>query len=89
MGLESGEKICMETELAFLNFFFFFFFFLGLHLRHKEVPRLGVKSELQLPTYTTATATWDSNLHFCLFVWLVGFFLCYLETEIFDTSTQK
>ena len=32
-----------------------------------EVPRLGVKSELQLPTYTTATATQDLshvwNLH--------------------------
>ena len=23
------------------------------------VPRLGVDSELQLPAYTTATATWD------------------------------
>jgi len=27
-----------------------------------EVPRLGVESELQLPAYTTATATWDLNL---------------------------
>ena len=26
-----------------------------------EVPRLGVKSELQLPAYTTATATQDPN----------------------------
>ena len=24
-----------------------------------EVPRLGVESELRLPAYTTATATWD------------------------------
>ena len=24
-----------------------------------EIPRLGVKFELQLPAYTTATATWD------------------------------
>ena len=37
--------------------FAFFFFFPGLHLRHMEVPRLGVKSELQLPAYATATAT--------------------------------
>ena len=33
-----------------------------------EVPRLGVQSELQLPAYTTATATSDSshtcNLHY-------------------------
>ena len=26
---------------------------------HMEVPRLGVELELQLPAYTTATATWD------------------------------
>ena len=26
-----------------------------------EVPRLGVELELQLPGYTTATATWDPN----------------------------
>ena len=34
-------------------------FFLGgwLHLRHMEVPRLGVELELQLPAYATATAT--------------------------------
>jgi len=36
-----------------------FIFFLGLHLWHMEVPRLGVKLELQLPAYTTATATLD------------------------------
>ena len=33
--------------------------FLGLHLGHMEVPRLGVKSELQLPAYTTATTMPD------------------------------
>ena len=31
--------------------------FLGLHLRHMEVPRQGV--ELELPPYTTTTATLD------------------------------
>ena len=35
---------------------------LGLHLRHMEVPRLEVKSELQLPAYTTAM--WDPS-HIC------------------------
>ena len=39
-------------------------FFLGLHLRHMEVPRLRVESELQLPAYTTATATRDPS-HTC------------------------
>ena len=33
--------------------------FLGLHLQHVEVPRPGIKSELQLPAYTTATAMPD------------------------------
>ena len=44
-----------------------FFFFKGLHLRHMEVPRLGVELEPQLPAYTTTIATWDPscgcNLH--------------------------
>ena len=33
------------------------FFFLGLCLWHMEVPRPGLKSELQLPAYTIPTAT--------------------------------
>ena len=44
--------------------FFFFFCFLVLHLWHTGVPRLGVKLELQLPPYTTATATQDPS-HVC------------------------
>ena len=42
--------------LSFLSFFF-----LGTHLQHIEVPRLGVKSELQLLAYTTAIAIQDPN----------------------------
>ena len=37
--------------------YLFIYVFLGLHQQHMDVPRLGVKSELQLPAYTTATAT--------------------------------
>ena len=33
--------------------------FLGLRVWHVEVPRLGVKLEIQLLAYTTATAMWD------------------------------
>ena len=43
---------------------FVFFSFFGLNLQHTEVPRLGVKSELQLPAYTTATAMPDPS-HVC------------------------
>ena len=57
----------MATVLPQLKPFLIFFFFLGPHLRYMEVPGLGVKSELQLPVYTTARATWDPscicNLH--------------------------
>ena len=38
---------------------FFFFKLFRPHVWHMEVPRLGVKSELQLPAYTTATAMLD------------------------------
>ena len=37
------------------------FFFLGPHLQHMEVLRLGLKSELHLLAYTTATATADPS----------------------------
>uniref|UniRef100_A0A8W4FFK4 Fibronectin type-II domain-containing protein n=2 Tax=Sus scrofa TaxID=9823 RepID=A0A8W4FFK4_PIG len=40
-----------------------------------EVPRLGVQSELQLPAYTTATATGDPSLYFnssCVFPFEYG-----------------
>ena len=39
----------------FGGFFCLFFCFLGPHSQHVEAPRLGVKSELQVPAYTTAT----------------------------------
>ena len=44
-------------------FFFIFctFAFLGPNLLHGEVPRLEVQLELQLPAYTTATATLDPS----------------------------
>ena len=41
------------------NFFFLFFFVLGLHAQHMEVPELRVELKLQLPAYSTATATRD------------------------------
>ena len=51
----------------FFSFSFFFFGFLGPHPQHMEVPRLGVKSQPQLPAYATVTATPDPshvyNLH--------------------------
>ena len=47
---------------CFVFVFVLFFVFVGMHLWHMEVPRLGVKLELQLPAYTTATATPDPSL---------------------------
>ena len=43
---------------------FCFVLFLGPHSWHMVVPRLGVKSELQLPAYITATAMQDLS-HVC------------------------
>ena len=46
--------------------FIFSFRLFRAHLGHKEVPRQGVESELQLLVYATATATatWDLS-HVC------------------------
>ena len=47
--------------IFYKGFYFWFlsFFFSGPHPRHMEVLRLGGKSDLQLPTYATATAMPD------------------------------
>ena len=50
----SAFSQCTEMKLIFFVCVCLFVF-LGLHPWHMEVPRLGVKSELQLPAYTTAT----------------------------------
>ena len=52
------EFSCLSWHFDFF-FFFFFLVFLRPYPRHMEVPRLGIKSELQLPGYATATAMWD------------------------------
>ena len=57
------HSICMENSFKYSGvgliniyvlFIYLFIRFLGLNLQHMEVPRLGVKSELQLLAYTTA-----------------------------------
>ena len=51
---------CCATVGTLGNIFsLLLFFFLGSHPWHKDVPSLGVKLELQLPAYTTATAMRD------------------------------
>ena len=47
-------KFILELSLLLLVFCC-----LGPHPQHMDVPRLGVKSELQLQAYATAVATWD------------------------------
>ena len=59
----SGNLVLEGLNSSLLNSFhirstrYLLFFFSGLHPWRMEVPRLGVKSELQPPAYTTATAT--------------------------------
>ena len=60
----------MKISKNNISFFLFFFFaFLGLHMWHMKVSRPGVKWELQLPAYITATPMQDPscicNLHRC------------------------
>ena len=49
------------TSFYFLFLISCLFVFLGPHPRQMEVPRLGVRSELQLPACTTATAVQDAS----------------------------
>ena len=49
---------------VYICVYIYIFFFLGLPLQHMELPRLGVRWELQLPTYTRATAM-QAPSHVC------------------------
>ena len=56
------EKLSLiNQDLAVWGRLFQDFFFLGPCLQHMEVPRQGVKSELQLLAYATATAMADPS----------------------------
>ena len=61
LGEEPNVKIHL-VEAHVCTFIIITIVFLGPHPQHMEVPRLGVESELQLPAYTTATATPDPSL---------------------------
>ena len=57
--LQGHPQSLYPVSQTLISFSFFFFIFLLSHPWHMEVPGLGVKSELQLPAYTTATAPPD------------------------------
>ena len=69
-----GENLLITLKIKHLSdlskrngvllFFVCLFFFFWPHLQHIEVHKLGVKLELQLQAYTTATSTPDPS-HIC------------------------
>ena len=60
IALPIAEKIKVAWEFSLEFFDNSFFGGREAQVLHIETPRLlGVELELQLPTYTTATATWD------------------------------
>ena len=65
--IRKSSFLCRRNLAVFLKFIYCF---LGPHSRHMEVPKLGVKSELEPLAHTTATAMWDlsqvCNLHHSL-----------------------
>ena len=58
-GEEADSSTGAVTPTRLPIFFSFVLPFLGPYLQHMEVPRLWVKSELQLSAYTRATARPD------------------------------
>ena len=62
-----GLSVCLFIYLFIYLLIYLFLLFFGPHLRHMEVPRLGVQFKLQLLAYTIATAIRDPsctcNLH--------------------------
>ena len=56
---DQTKAIQAQPSAASVPDCYLFIVFSGLHLQHMEVPRLGVRLELLLPAYTTATTTPD------------------------------
>ena len=54
LGVKKMSLVLFKCRIASVLSFFFLFCFFGPHPRHMEVPRLRVKSELELLAYTTA-----------------------------------
>ena len=53
-----GQRFVEEVDLSRAKGFILFIYLFIHTPRHMEVPRLRIKSDLQLPAYATATATW-------------------------------
>ena len=47
-----GSPVKLSWRLRVEGEALFYFLFLGLHLKHMQVPWLGVRLELHLPAYT-------------------------------------
>ena len=56
---QNQKKIFYLFIYSFIDSFIHSFAFLGLKSWHVEVPRPGVELDLQLLTYSAATAIWD------------------------------
>jgi len=63
----SLNKSFHKKPLGSSFYFFFIFLLFRATLQHMDIPKLGVEMELQLPAYTTATATPDSSHIFDLY----------------------
>ena len=60
-SLDAHRSVLKSFLTPHPQIFFFFSFLLETLPRHMEVPRLGVKLELQVPAYTTTRATPDQS----------------------------
>ena len=68
--VQSLRVWALRSTVGFV--YLFIYCFLGLHLRHMEVPRLGIELELQLPAYITTTAIQGPNHVFDLYTTAQG-----------------
>ena len=62
-GGTCSSPLGAEAALGCMRFPYFFLLFSGQRLRHMKVPRLRVKSELQLLAYTTPCSNAGSLTH--------------------------
>ena len=71
----------LSQGLEFYFYLFIYLVFLGLYPHHMEVPRLGVELEMQLLSYTTATAMPDPG-------WVCNLYHSSRQCQILNTLSQ-
>ena len=82
----SPTQITSLNSIYLFIYLFIYFGFLGPHLKHREVSRLRVETEQQLPAYLTATAMPDPS---CICNLLYSSWQCQIPNPLSEAKDRR